>query len=183
MRIKKLTAVAMTGMMVLGMGTSVCAASPITQIGGTDTNDVKATYATKSKAQTVYSVDIVWGNMEYTYTIDSEGTWNPSTHEYDEASETGRWSCDDGADADEVKVTNHSNAAVKAAFTYEAQSDYQSINGSFDKEDVTLETAEDTEVSEAPTDTATLSLNGALKKNVTTPTKIGTATVTLSEVE
>lgn len=177
MRIKKLTAVAMTGMMVFGMGTSVFAATP----GDSDTRDVKATYAANSKAKTVYSVDIVWGDMQYTYTIESEGTWDPDTHKYTGASEGGRWSCDDGAN--EVKVTNHSNAAVKAAFTYEAESDYQLINGSFNKEDVTLKTAEDTEVSEAPTDTATLSLNGALKKNVTTPTKIGTATVTLSEVE
>ena len=181
MRIKKLTAVAMTGMMVFGMGTSVFAASPITAVGASDTGVVKATYSADTKAETVYSVDIEWGNMQYTYTIDSEGSWDPDTHKYTGASEGGRWSCDDGAD--EVKVTNHSNAAVKAAFTYEAESDYQSINGSFNKEGVTLKTAEDTEVSEAPTDTATLSLNGALKKNVTTPTKIGTATVTLSEVE
>ena len=180
MRIKKLTAVAMTGMMVLGMGTSVCAASPITQIGGTDTNDVKATYSANTKAETVYSVDIEWGNMQYTYTIDSEGTWDPKTHAFTDASD-GKWTCSEGAD--EVKVTNHSNAAVKAAFSYTPEADYNTITGNFDKKTADLPTAEDTEVSEAPTDTATLSLNGALKKNVTTPTKIGTATVTLSEVE
>ena len=178
MKIKKLTAVAMTGMMTLGMGTSVCAASPITQIGGTDAKDVKATYATNQAAQTVYSVDIAWGGMQYTYTIDSEGTWNPSTHKFDGASEAGSWSCSDGAD--KVKVTNHSNAAVKAAFTYEAENDYKTINGSFDKPNVTLPTAEGTEVLNAPTDTATLSLSGALKKNVPTATTIGTATVTLN---
>lgn len=181
MRIKKLTAVAMTGMMVLGMGTSVCAASPITKIGGTDTNDVKATYATNGQAETVYSVDIEWGNMEYTYTIDSEGTWNPDTHQFDGKSQEGRWSCSEGAD--EVKVTNHSNAAVKAAFSYAPEADYNTITGNFDKETADLPTAEDTKVSEAPNDTATLSLNGALKKNVPTATKIGTATVTLNAAE
>lgn len=180
MRIKKLTAVAMTGMMVLGMGTSVCAASPITSVDGTDTHDVKATYATDHEAQTVYSVDITWGDMQYKYTVSSEGTWDPDKHTFTDASE-GVWSCTDGAD--QVKVTNHSNAAVKAAFTYAAENDYKTINGSFDEPNVTLPTAEGTEVLNAPTDTATLSLNGALKKNVTTPTKIGTATVTLSEVE
>lgn len=181
MRIKKLTAVAMTGMMVFGMGTSVCAASPITQIGGADTKDVKATYATNQAAQTVYSVDIAWGDMQYTYTVPSEGTWNPEKHQFDGALGAGVWSCSDGAD--KVKVTNHSNAAVKAAFTYEAESDYQSINGSFDKQDATLQTAEGTAVSKAPTYTATLSLSGALKKNVQAPTKIGTATVTLNAVD
>lgn len=175
MRIKKLTAVAMTGMMVLGMGTSVCAAEP----GDSETRNVQATYVAHDKAETVYSVDIEWGNMQYTYTIDSEGNWNPSTHKFEGKSGTGSWSCSEGAD--EVKVTNHSNAAVNAAFAYEAESDYESISGSFDNSDVTLPTAEDTEVSKAPNDTATLSLSGALKKDVPTATTIGTATVTLSE--
>lgn len=180
MRIKKLTAVAMTGMMVLGMGTSVCAAEPITPSKGTGTKDVQATYVANTKAQTVYSVDITWGSMEYTYTIDSEGTWNPGTHQYTGKSE-GNWTCDDGAD--QVTVTNHSNAAVNAAFTYGAESDYKSINGTFNNPEETLETAEDTEPSNAPKATSTLSLSGALKKNVTTPTTIGTATVTLNAAE
>lgn len=180
MRIKKLTAVAMTGMMVLGMGTSVCAASPITQIDGTDTNDVRATYVAHTTAQTVYSVDIEWGNMQYTYTIDSEGTWDPETHSFTNASE-GKWTCSEGAN--KVKVTNHSNAAVKAAFSYAPEEDYNTVTGNFNKETADLPTAEGTKVSEAPKDTATLSLDGALKKNVPTATKIGTATVTLNAAE
>lgn len=179
MRIKKLTAVAMTGMMVLGMGTSVCAAEPITQIPGTDTNDVKATYSATTKADTVYSVDITWGSMEYTYTIESEGKWNPDTHEFDGKSGTGSWSCSDGAD--EVKVTNHSNAAVDAAFSYKAEDEYNGIRGSFSEDTAKLETAEGTTVDQAPNSTVQLTLNGDLDKNVPDSTKIGTATVTLSE--
>lgn len=179
MRIKKLTAVAMTGMMVLGMGTSVCAAEPIPN-KGTGTKDVQATYVATDEAETVYSVDIEWGNMQYTYTIDSEGTWDPETHSFTNASE-GKWICSEGAN--KVKVTNHSNAAVKAAFNYEAESGYESIGGSFNNQETTLPTAEGTEVSKAPNDTATLSLSGALKKNVTTATTIGTATVTLNAAE
>lgn len=181
MRIKKLTAVAMTGMMVLGMGTSVCAASPITPSKGTGTKEVTATYATNGKAATVYSVDIEWGNMQYTYTIDSEGTWDPETHQFDGASDTGKWSCSDGAD--KVKVTNHSNAAVKAAFSYAPEEDYNTITGNFDQKTADLPTAEDTDVDEAPTKTVQLTLNGELDKNVTTHTKIGTATVTLNAAE
>lgn len=179
MRIKKLTAVAMTGMMVLGMGTSVCAASPITDIGGSDTNDVKATYATNGQAETVYSVDIEWGNMEYTYTIESEGRWNPDTHDFVGKSAEGKWTCLDGAD--KVKVTNHSNAAVDAEFKYEAEGEYKGITGSFNSDTVNLATAEGTTVDEAPNETVKLTLDGALDKNVKTHTKIGTATVTLSE--
>lgn len=181
MRIKKLTAVAMTGMMVLGMGTSVCAAEPILPSKGAGTKEVKATYYTDDKADTVYSVDIAWGDMQYKYTVSTEGTWNPSTHKFDGASETGNWSCDTGAN--QVTVTNHSNAAVKAEFDYEAEGEYKGITGSFDGSTVNLATAEGTEVLNAPKATSTLSLSGALKKNVTTPTTIGTATVTLNAAE
>lgn len=178
MRIKKLTAVAMTGMMVLGMGTSVCAAEPITPSKGAGTKEVKATYTTDEKADTVYNVEIAWGDMQYTYKIDSEGKWNPETHQYDNAS-VGEWSCTDGAN--QVKVTNHSNAAVKANFSYVSEEGYDGITGTFDKNTQDLATAEGTEVLNAPKATSTLSLSGALKKNVTTPTTIGTATVILSE--
>jgi len=181
MRIKKLTAVAMTGMMVFGMGTSVFAASPITKVGDSDTGEVKATYVTHDKADTVYSVDIKWGDMQYTYTIDSEGTWNPSTHKFDGASSAGVWSCAEGAD--EVTVTNHSNAAVKASFEYAAEEGYNGISGTFDKTTADLVTAEGTDVGAAPTQTVSLKLDGALDKNVTNPTQIGTATVTLNTAE
>lgn len=180
MRIKKLTAVAMTGMMVLGMGTSVCAASPITKIGDNDTKDVKATYATDKHAETVYSVDIVWGSMEYKYTVSSEGTWDPETHSFKDATE-GEWTCNEGED--EVTVRNHSNAPVKAAFSYTPEADYNTITGNFDETTANLPTAEDTEPSKAPERTSTLSLSGALNKNVTTATTIGTATVTLNAAE
>lgn len=180
MRIKKLTAVAMTGMMVLGMGTSVCAAEPITPSKGAGTKEVKATYTTDEKADTVYNVEIAWGDMQYTYKIDSEGKWNPDTHQYDNAS-VGEWSCTDGAN--QVKVTNHSNAAVKATFGYTAVEGYTGITGKFDKNTEDLATAEGTGVESAPTKTATLTLEGALDKNVTNPTTIGTATVTLNAAE
>ncbi len=180
MRIKKLTAVAMTGMMVFGMGTSVFAASPITAVGGSDTGDVKATYVAHTKASTVYSVDIEWGSLEYTYTIDSEGTWDPETHKFKDASR-GAWSCTDGAN--QVKVTNHSNAAVKASFEYAAEEGYNEISGTFDENTADLVTAEGTDVDAAPTKTVSLTLEGTLDKNVTNSTKIGTATVTLNEAE
>lgn len=180
MRIKKLTAVAMTGMMVFGMGTSVFAASQITTVGGSDTGEVKAKYVADAKAETVYSVDIEWGSMEYTYTIASEGTWDPATHTFKNAS-AGAWSC--GEHDNEVKVTNHSNAAVKASFKYAAEEGYDEISGTFNKNIADLATAEGTAVEEAPTETVSLNLEGALDKNVTNPTQIGTATVTLDTAE
>ena len=90
-------------------------------------------------------------------------------------------SCNEGAD--KVKVTNHSNAAVKVAFSYAAEDAYKTINGNFNKNEVNLKTAEGTEIGEAPADEVQLTLNGTLDKNVEQPTKIGTATVTLNAVQ
>lgn len=174
---KKLAVAVLTGTMVLGLGANVYAAN----VPGTDTHDVKASYTATSAAEKVYSVDITWGDMAYTYTVESEGKWNPETHEYDGASKEGVWSCEEGAD--KVTVTNHSNAKVNATFKYDAESNYEGITGTFNKENAELATAEGTEVLNAPKEEVQLTLKGALNKNVANQTKIGTATVTLAEAE
>lgn len=181
MKLKKLAVMGLTGMIALGTGVNVCAASPITSADGSDSREVKARYQATDEAETVYSVDVTWGNMEFVYTIDNEGTWDPEKHQFTNASVSGKWSCQ--ANQDEVTVKNHSNAPVNVSFAYQAEENYNGITGNFDKGDATkLDTAEGTEVSSAPTVTAKLSLDGKLGKDVKSPTKIGTATVSLSEV-
>ena len=153
--------------------------STIETANGTASCDVKATYVAGSSGgagATVYSVDIVWGDMAFTYTEEA-GVWNPATHETTGAG-GGIWKAT-SPDGNKIKVTNHSNAAVTATFSYAAATGYDSISGSFDKATLNLATAVDTEVSNAPSDTAELTLTGALASTVTTSTKIGTITVTL----
>lgn len=179
MKLKKLAAMAMAGAMVIGTGSTVCAA-PINTLPGTSNQNVVAAYTANESASTVYSVDVAWGNMEFTYTVADEGTWNPETHQFDSASE-GSWSCTEGQD--KVTVTNHSNAPVEVGFSYTAETNYQGITGNFDKTKEQLATAEGTEVADAPTATAQLTLSGKLDKSVKTNTKIGTATVSLTEVQ
>ena len=153
--------------------------STINTANGTASCDVKATYVAGSSGGAgtkVYSVDIVWGDMAFTYTEEA-GVWNPATHETTGAN-GGVWSVNN-TDGNKIKVTNHSNAAVTATFSYAAATGYDSISGSFDKATLNLATAVGTEVSNAPSDTAALTLTGALASTVTTSTKIGTITVTL----
>ena len=79
-----------------------------------------------------------------------------------------------------VTVTNHSNAQVTANLAYDSEQGYEGISGSFgNKSTMNLATAERTTVTEAPTDTAELSLTGTLNSTVTVPTTIGTITVTI----
>lgn len=65
------------------------------------------------------SVEIAWGNMEFTYT---GGIWNPNTHTYEGA----EWS--DGGSG-YVTVTNTGTADTTAAFSY--QTERSDIQGSF----------------------------------------------------
>ncbi len=59
--------------------------------------------------QTVVSVEITWGSMEFTYT---GGTWNPDTHRY----EGCEWA-PSSEDADVVSVTNTGELALTVRFS------------------------------------------------------------------
>lgn len=153
------------------------AANPITTKGGSDSAEVKGTYVAGGTAATVYSIDITWGSMEFTYTDASAGTWNPETHQYDNTV-AAKWSC--AADANKIQVTNHSNTDVTVQFSYASESGYSEITGTFSAAKLNLASAVETEPLNAPSGSATLSLSGALSSEKTTSTKIGTVTVTLA---
>ena len=153
---------------------SAYAASPMTA-AGSDSADVKATYEAGGTSTTVYSVDLEWGAMTFTYTDAFEGTWNPATHSYDGAT-AASWA----ATGNTVKVTNHSNKAVDVTFAYAKASGYESVTGTLDVTNQVLATAVGTEVASAPNVTSTLTLSGALDSSATTATKVGTVTVTIA---
>ena len=146
---------------------------------GSASHDVKATYEAGSAGGTVYSVDITWGDMEFTYKAGSEGTWNPETHTTSDSS-AGQWTVNNEG-GNKIVVTNHSNAAITATLTYTPASGYNGISGSFgDKGSINLVTAVGTEVNNAPSDTASLTLSGELDSNTAAGTKIGTITVVIN---
>ena len=177
---KKKLALVLTLAMVFSLAPlSAYANDTITGVGGTASCDVKATYVDGTSGGaggTVYSVVIDWGDMAFTYTEEA-GVWNPETHQTTGAG-GGIWSVNNSG-GNKIKVTNHSNAAVTATFSYAAATGYEGISGSFDKTTLDLATAVGTEVSNAPSDTAALTLTGALASSTPASTKIGTITVTL----
>lgn len=167
---KKVLAIILSLALLSMVSVTAFATSPITSIGESDSVAVKGTYVTGSAAATVYRVDIAWGSMEFTY---SQGTWDPETHQ----DGGGTWSCAEGAN--KITVTNHSNAAVKAQFSYTPESGYNGINGTFSNETLNLATAVETAVESAPSGSVTLSLTGELSSETAANTKIGSVTVTL----
>ena len=177
---KKKTALVLTLAMVFSLAPLSAYADTISAAGGTASHDVTATYRADSSGGAggkVYSVDITWGDMAFTYTA-AAGIWDPTTHKTTGA-EGGAWTVDkEGGNT--ITVTNHSNADVTAVFNYAAAEGFTGISGSFDKESLALKTAVGTEVANAPTGTAALTLTGALGSDTTANTTIGTITVTLN---
>lgn len=173
---KKIFAIILTLALLSMTSVTAFAADSISAIGGSNSAEVKGTYVSGGASETIYSIDIAWGSMEFTYTDASAGTWNPASHKYDGA-KAAAWSCE--PDANKIKVTNHSNAAVTVQLSYAPESEYSGITGTFSDAELNLESAVDTEPLSAPSDSAGLSLSGALSSEKTTGTKIGTVTVTL----
>lgn len=177
---KKKTALVLTLAMVFSLAPLSAYAETITAVGSSASHDVTATYRADSSGGaggTVYSVDITWGDMAFTYTAEA-GIWDPATHKTTDA-EGGVWTVNnDGGNT--IKVTNHSNTGVTAAFSYAAASGFEGITGTFDNTSLNLETAVGTTVEAAPKATTSLSLNGALGSTTADNTKIGTITVTLN---
>lgn len=183
---KKTLALILTLAMVLSLAIVPAAAATttdtITSLSGTASHDVTATYKTSSSGGTgggtVYSVDITWGDMAFTYTAGSAGTWDPATHTVTGGA-SGSWA-PDAPGGNKITVTNHSNAEVTATLTYTAETAFNGISGTFGNATLNLATAEGTTVENAPSGYTTLSLSGKLDSGTLTGTKIGTITVTLS---
>ena len=179
---KKISAVILTLALFFMTSVTAFAANKITAVNGSDSAIVKGTYNAGSAAATVYSVDITWGSMDFTYTDASTGTRDPATHQYDNIS-AAKWSCSEGAD--KISVTNHSNAGITVKLGYEQGTGYNGISGSFSDNKgiaitkLTLGSAVGTKPESAPSASAVLGLNGELSSDNTTATAIGKVTVTL----
>lgn len=171
---KKFLSILMALTMVGAVSVSA-SAETVTENGGESTANVKGTYVAAKTTPTVYSVDVAWGSMEFTYTDEYIGDWDPSTHKYIH-SIPASWSCDTGAN--KVTVTNHSNTAVTATLSYSQKPEYTAISGDFSKTQLDIPSAVNTEVTAAPNASSLLSLSGDLSKGTSNIT-VGTVTVSI----
>lgn len=97
-----------------GDGTDDTTAPVLDDNGDSADAPVTGTYTPLADANEVYSVDIAWGSMAFTYDAGKFLTvWNPETHQYDKTpveNNVAKWTYD--KDANVVTVTNRSNLAV-----------------------------------------------------------------------
>ena len=178
MNMKKLVSMLAVAALTCAMGTTAFAADQDGVKTGDYTADVKGTYQAGGAGAVVYSVDIAWTDMSFTYTGAGEGTWDPETHQYSGGSSEGAWT----ASNDSITVTNHSNAAVKATASYQAETGYESTTMTFGNNGATVATAVGTEVASAPSATITVTPGGTLAESANGG-KIGTITVSIAAAE
>ena len=159
------------------MSLSVTAFAAETNDGKNDTSiDVNAIYSDGVNTPDVISVNVEWGAMSFTYSVNGTKQWDATKHEYTTNSDDA-WS----ATGNTVTVTNHSNVAVKAELSFAADTAYNTVTGSFDKTVLLLDSGDGVAYENADNDTATLTLDGTLANTVTTTTKVGTITVKITK--
>lgn len=174
-RTKKTEAVIMAVAIMAAMPvTAFAGETVISGVPGQSSIDVKAIYQDSSTSPTVYSVDVSWGAMEFTYVESGTQIWNPQTHEY-QPQTYASWT----AGGNTVTLTNHSNAQVQADFSYTSVTGMETVTGTFDNPQMILESAEGKKVEEAPAGTVALSLSGTFPKDMTAFKTVGTITVSV----
>lgn len=150
--------------------------------------DVTGTYSDTHTSSTVYSVDISWGAMNFTYSITGAAKWNPATHEYDTAGESTGWALNGTEGVDNaITVKNHSNISVKAKLSFaNAGNTAASVTGTFSNATLDLASAvdkirddENADNDKTPTATSTFMPTGTLGSEHVDNASIGTITITL----
>lgn len=173
-KIKK-SVIAALALALIAAQAVTASAETVTGKNSTKSIDVKAKYTSGITTPDVYSVDVTWGKMEFTYSAAGTRDWDPATHTYIDKT-SASWN----ADGNDVTVVNHSNKDVNVNFAYASDSGYNGINGDFDTSSKTLNAGEEGNPGSADKVTAKLNLSGTLSNTVAEFTKVGSITISLS---
>ena len=167
---KKLISLILALALVMSMS-AVVFAEDQTNVGvGDYTADVTGTYVAGTTGGTIFSVDIAWAGMSFTYHAEQQPVWNVETHTYSEVV-AAYW---EGEGT--ITVTNHSNAKISATPTYTKNTGFESANMTFSTAKLLVASAES---GSAQTGTITVTPSGSLPAN-TEDTTIGTITIAIA---
>ena len=173
---KKLLSLLLATLLLISLSTNVLAVKLDTlgEEGSTEI-DVTAKYQASSNTPTVYSVDIKWESMTFTYTETGTKNWNPSNHSYSTDNVQGAW---DKTSAT-ITITNHSNAAVDVTLTPTITQGL-GITGILMDPTATLDAGVEGNYAGADSHTSTLIITGTPNNAITADgVKVGTIKVTI----
>jgi len=140
----------------------------------TDSRDVTAKYEKTETEDPIYSVDIGWVDLSFTYSETTTKTWNPNTHTYD-TDVSGSWDKTEAA----ITVANHSNVAVDVAMSV-TPVEGTGVNVTLTGGSGTLAAGEEGDVAGAASVTGTLKISGTPNDTVTAEgIKVAGITVTI----
>ena len=141
--------------------------------GGSAENDVIVDVNGSDETQDVYSVDIIWSDLSFTYNKGSS-QWNPAEHEYTTTDSNSGWVDNSGY----ITVTNHSNVKISVTVDFIQSS---TPNGNTTLEintpQFTVESAENTAFNQAPSYIANITASGTPTLTAT----VGKITVTINK--
>lgn len=173
---KKTVSMLLVLTLVMSLSVAVFAADTVKENGGTATTNVTGTYKGKNESP-VYSVDITWEDMSFTYNPAYKGEWDPSEHTYSNSSEAG-WT-GEGT----ITITNHSNADITAVPSYKAAAGFEDASMNFNTNSLKVTSADNKQgengAGKAVTGTITVIPTGELPED-TSNAIIGTITITIS---
>lgn len=168
---KKMIATTLTLTLALSIGATAMAVGL-----GDHEIDVTAKYADAVNTPDVYSLDLVWSDMTFTYSKSGTRTWNPETHTYTESSQAS-W---DKTTAT-IQMTNHSNVSVDVDLAYNPIGD-TGVTGQFGVTDYNFRAGEEGNPAGASSKTATLTISGTPNSSVdANGIQVGTVTITVSK--
>ncbi len=171
---KKLLSLLLALTLVLSLSIPALAADTV---GQNQSKDIPVTAKTTSDSvdTSIYSVDISWDDMTFTYASSTTRTWNPADHTYTTSNEGG-WNKTTAA----VKVVNHSNSDVAVTVAYAPVGD-TGVTGTLDITSDTLAAGVENKYAEADSGIYTLTISGTPNAAVSeTGVQIGTITVTIA---
>lgn len=178
---KKLLVVFLSAVLLLSLSVTVWAGSSEGNLR-TEEIPVTASYEASTEAAIIYSIDLTWGDMAFTYKASNPGTWNPDELTYEGSTEPG-WTfstatSSDNINGNQIRVTNRSNAGIYCDLSFATINDeiYGNISGSFSPHSSFFINSAQT--GSASSETISLELNGTPPSNIS-DTRIGTITISI----
>ena len=165
---KKVIRILTAFVLVLSMSLTAYAATR------SDSRNVIAQYTQTTTEDAVYSIEMTWDDLTFTYIEQTINTWDPDTHTY--TTQTGGgWNKTTAT----VKVTNHSNVAVDVEMTLTSVTG-TGVNVGLVGGDATLAAGTVGNVSGAESVSGLITVSGKPNSSVTaTGVSIGKITVTV----